>query len=159
MRELQPVVPGRVASNAQTFGQEEADASAADAAANPGSTVQPPPAPPDTQARGVNYVSIVFILVVLCPIAIAYARRIWHRGAPPVTPLPQDVRDRLNQVSATVESIALEVERIGESQRFITRALTDDQTRSLGEGAMQPIPVARDSEPVEQKRGDPAGRR
>jgi len=83
-------------------------------------------------------IPIVFTVCVLMPIAIAYARRIWKRGATIIAPVPQEVRDRLDRMSEAVESIALEVERIGEGQRFVTKVMSESG-RSLGAGAAQPI--------------------
>jgi hypothetical protein len=37
--------------------------------------------------------------------------------------LPSDVAERLERIERAVESTAIEVERIGEGQRFLTRAL------------------------------------
>jgi hypothetical protein len=58
-----------------------------------------------------------------------------------VPPVPTEIRDRLEQLGQSVESIALEVERIGEGQRFMTKVMTESG-RALGAGAAQPIPVA-----------------
>ena len=53
--------------------------------------------------------------------------------------------DRLNRLDQSVDSIAIEVERIGEGQRFVTRVMTEQgQRASVGAGA--PVPVARDGE-------------
>jgi prefoldin subunit 5 len=97
-------------------------------------------------------IPIVFTIFVLAPIAIAYARRIWRRPAP-VAPAPsRELQDRLDQLAQAVESIAVETERIGEGQRFLTRVMTE-QGRQLGPGPAQPVavPVLR-AEPVEQPR-------
>lgn len=61
-------------------------------------------------------------------------------GATVIAPVPREVTDRLEQMGQAVESIAIEVERIGEGQRFLTRVM-GDQTRQLGVGAAQPIAV------------------
>lgn len=37
----------------------------------------------------------------------------------------QELSDKVDRVGQAVEAIALEVERIGESQRFLTRVLSD----------------------------------
>jgi len=67
----------------------------------------------------------MFIVVVLLPISIAFARRIWRRSAAVVSSLPQEVMDRLTRLDHAVDSIAVEVERIGEGQRFMTRVLAE----------------------------------
>jgi hypothetical protein len=71
-------------------------------------------------------VSVVFgtMAIVLFPLVRAWARRIEGRGAAPA-PLPPGVADRLERIERAVESIAVEVERISEGQRFVTRVLAD----------------------------------
>lgn len=118
----------------------QADLAVAKAAAVPGAVVEPPRQPESGPPEGVVAIFIVFTLFVLCPIAVAYARRLWKRGATVVAPVPHEVTDRLEQMGQMVESIALEVERIGEGQRFLTRVMSD-QSRQLGAGAAQPIQV------------------
>lgn len=91
----------------------------------------------------------IFIVVVLFPISVAYARRIWRRGAAAVTALPADLAERLSSLDQAIESIAIEVERIGEGQRFVTRVMTDNAGRAVGAGAAEPVrQPARDPVPV-----------
>lgn len=73
-----------------------------------------------------------FTLVILLPISIAFARRIWRRSTTAVAALPADLLERLNRMESAVESTALEVERIGEGQRFLTR-LMSDRMGAIGE--------------------------
>jgi len=133
----------------------QADAAVAAAAAVPGAIVEPPPyrrsGPPDE----VFAIPIVFTLAVLMPISIAYARRIWKRGATVIAPVPREVQDKLDQLSDAVESIGLEVERIGEGQRFITKVFSEQSGRSLGAGAAQAIPVPQRGEHIAVPRAEP----
>ena len=128
-----------VASADQAIAQ--ADAAVATAASVPGAVVEPPPyqrqGPPDE----VFAIPIVFTLAVLMPIAIAYARRIWKRGATVIAPVPREVQEKLEQLTDSVESIGLEIERIGEGQRFITKVFTETNARLLNQGPAQPIAV------------------
>lgn len=117
-----------------------ADQSVAKAAAVPGATVEPPRPERNGPTEEMVAIPIVFTIFVLMPIAVAYARRIWKKGATVIAPVPQEVRDRLDRMSEAVESIALEVERIGEGQRFVTKVMTESG-RALGAGAAQPIGV------------------
>jgi hypothetical protein len=80
----------------------------------------------------------VFIFAVLFPLTIAYARRIWRRGAAVVASVPAELADRLTRIEQAVDAIAVEVERIGESQRYMTN-LFNDSPRALGVGAADPI--------------------
>ncbi|WP_411282243.1 hypothetical protein [Gemmatimonas sp.] len=128
---------GRISSVDQQL--QRADAAVAEASALPGATVEPRQVrsgPPDE----IIAIPIVFTLAVLMPLAIAYSRRIWKRGATIVAPVSKDVTDRLEAMGQAVESIAIEVERIGEGQRFLTRVMSD-KGRSLGVGAAEPIAV------------------
>jgi hypothetical protein len=57
------------------------------------------------------------------PIARAYAKKL-ERGAD--TPrIPSDVSARLERMEQAIDSIAVEVERISEGQRFTTKLLAD----------------------------------
>lgn len=103
-----------------------ADAQVARTASVPGAVVTPPQVvrrgPPE---ETFIVVPIVFLLMLL-PMSIAMARRIWRRGSNPVQQqLPSDLGDRLARLEQMGETTALEVERIGEGQRFVTRILTD----------------------------------
>lgn len=103
-----------------------ADAKVAATASVPGAVVAPPRiirnGPPE---EAFIAIPIVFMCLML-PIIIAYARRIWRRPTASVTTqLPSDLGDRLARLEQMGETTALEVERIGEGQRFVTRLLTD----------------------------------
>jgi hypothetical protein len=118
----------------------KADAAVAQAAAIPGATTEPPRPERNGPPDEIFIIPIVFTLAVLMPMAIAYSRRIWKRGATVIAPIPKEVTDRLDAMGEAVESIAIEVERIGEGQRFLTRVMSD-KGKSLGVGAAEPIPV------------------
>ena len=68
-------------------------------------------------------ISIVFTLFVLFPLAIAAARLIWKRGSAARPALPEATSKRLERIEQAVDSIAIEVERISEGQRFVARLL------------------------------------
>ena len=69
--------------------------------------------------------SLISATIVLTPIARAWGRRIENQSKPPALPnvAAQDARfDRLEQA---VEAVAIEVERIAEGQRFVTKLLAE----------------------------------
>jgi hypothetical protein len=105
----------------------EADAAVAKAAAVPGAVQEPPLPVRHGPPEEVWILSGIFIVTVLMPIALAYARRIWKRGATVIAPVPREVQGRLDELANAVESIGLEVERIGEGQRFITRVFSEQR--------------------------------
>jgi hypothetical protein len=70
---------------------------------------------------------VLFICVTVAtigvPIAKAYARRLDRE---PRTPsLPPEVSGRLERMEQALDSIAIEVERISEAQRFTTKLLAE----------------------------------
>jgi len=70
--------------------------------------------------------------VIGVPIARAFARRIENRPRDPIT--PPDVTARLERMEQAIDSIAIEIERISEGQRFTTKLLSDRGERRVGEG-------------------------
>ena len=66
-------------------------------------------------------VPVLFILCVGLPLAIAYSRRIWRRAGEAAGALPKEIMDRLQRMDQNIDAIALEVERIGENQRYLTK--------------------------------------
>jgi hypothetical protein len=78
-----------------------------------------------TTGGEVAIVAIIFGTVsgMVYPLVRAWARRLESRGA---STLPlQHVEDRLDRIERAVESIALEVERVSEGQRFVTKLLAE----------------------------------
>lgn len=77
----------------------------------------------------------VFSFMLLVPFAIQLARRMFspNRG-----PSRSDVaeraaiQDRMDKMESSIDAVALEVERIGEGQRFLTQAMVSG---SIGAGA------------------------
>ncbi|MEP6620680.1 MAG: hypothetical protein ABJE47_15250 [bacterium] len=68
-------------------------------------------------------VSMIPIMVIGLPIARAYARRLEHK--PMGTAVSPEVAARLERMEQSIDSIALEVERISEGQRFTTKLLAE----------------------------------
>jgi hypothetical protein len=62
------------------------------------------------------------IIAIGYPLARAYARRIESKPAPAVSP---DVAARLERMEQAIDTIAVEVERISEGQRFTTKLLAE----------------------------------
>jgi hypothetical protein len=63
--------------------------------------------------------------VFLMPLSIAFARRIWKRGSAVVTAFPKEIGERLGRLEQSAEATAIEIERIGEGQRFLTKLFTE----------------------------------
>jgi hypothetical protein len=70
--------------------------------------------------------SAVFIIFVLAPIAFAAARMLWKRTSrAPAPAISGDSAKRLERLEQGMDAIAIEVERISEGQRFVTRLLSE----------------------------------
>ena len=69
-----------------------------------------------------------FSMIILLPLSIAYARRIWRRSAAPPA-LPPEFNDRMSNLERGIEAVAIEVERVGEGQRFVTQLLAEADHR------------------------------
>jgi hypothetical protein len=54
------------------------------------------------------------------------ARRGWRRDGAEIPAVPGALTDRLTHIEQSVDAIALEVERIGEGQRFMTRLFAEN---------------------------------
>jgi hypothetical protein len=80
----------------------------------------------------------VFTLAVLFPISLGVTRWLWKRGPKggPVAsagPSPE-VLERLSRMEHTMDSVAVEVERISEGQRFVTKLMNESGPKALGVG-------------------------
>jgi hypothetical protein len=78
---------------------------------------------------------ICFILFVLSPLALSISRLIWKRGSRAVLHAPAMREDSGEQ---GMDAIAIEVERVSEGQRFVTRLLSE--RNGLGLNAAQSVP-------------------
>jgi hypothetical protein len=102
---------------------------------------QPPATfgPRNMPFRNVNPEPIIisFTLFVLSPIAIAISRLIWKRGSRTMVHAPSaDSSQRLERMEQAMDAIAIEIERVSEGQRFVTRLLSERGGAMLG-GAQQ----------------------
>jgi len=112
----------------------------AQAAAIPGAVVPPPPYIPHGPPDEAYVLGGMFMIIVFLPLSVALARRIWRRSAATVSAFPRELADRLTRLEQTAEATSLEVERIGEGQRFLSRLFTEGEgTRAIGIGAAQPV--------------------
>ena len=124
-------VDGMLAANAAQLSQ---------AAAIPGAVVEPPRFVRRGPTEEAYVLGGIFMFVFLLPLSIAFARRIWRRSATVVTSFPREITERLSRMEQAVEATAVEVERIGEGQRFLTRLFTEGEgARAIGAGAAQPL--------------------
>ena len=85
--------------------------------------------------------SILSIIFVLFPLAIGVARSIFKRSSRPAPPpaVFTETAQRLERLEASVDAIAIEIERVSEGQRFVTKLLSEGQPAPrLGVGQHTP---------------------
>jgi len=133
-------------------------------------TTPPTNVPPQANPYGpidpdaISVVLIILAIGITAPISTAMTR--WLRRRPEAAPPPRDTETilnaRLDRLEQAVDTIAIEIERISEGQRFVTRALTErpasvrpaagdapdsaplgEETPflALGAGPMEPVPI------------------
>jgi hypothetical protein len=96
--------------------------------------------------------SIGLLMMIGLPISIAYARRIW-RGKP-AAPAPRvdEIAPRLERLEQAVDSIAIEIERISEGQRFVTKIFSERPVQAQPAVGEDKGPRALGAGPIEQVR-------
>jgi hypothetical protein len=112
-------------------------------------TVTAPPrtAPPQRNPFDnvdVEPIIITFTLFVLCPIALSISRLIWKRGSVRTQAAPSpESSQRLERMEQAMDAIAIEIERVSEGQRFVTRLLSERGPAAIGVGqhAAEPVRV------------------
>ena len=102
--------------------------------------------PTDRMVNNMVPIFVVFTLFVLCPIALSISRYFWKRGSlPRHAPASPENAQRLERMEQAIDTIAIEIERVSEGQRFVTRLLAENQrVGALAEGQAvgEPVPVA-----------------
>jgi hypothetical protein len=94
--------------------------------------------------REVMTLSVMSIVLIWAPLAVGAARAMMKRASRP-GPSPTaftETAQRLERIEGSVDAIALEVERISEGQRFVTKLLSESQPAPmLGAGQRAPEKV------------------
>lgn len=80
-----------------------------------------------------GFFAMVIAIVVGRPMVRALAKRVENESKRPQ--IPSEVVSRLERMEQSIDTIAVEVERISEGQRFTTRLLSEvrDSARALPE--------------------------
>jgi hypothetical protein len=150
------VLDARIARLEQDIDENSSQLASLDVARQSASTSGAPHWGPDTGNRLDNNatpLAIVFIIFVLSPIAFTASRLVWKRGTRAGTAQSYpDPTPRLERMEQALDSIAIEVERVSEGQRFVTRLMSDNRPSALGAGqpAMEPVRVG-DPQAVERR--------
>ena len=83
----------------------------------------------------VTAISAIVTVFVLAPLAIALARNLWKRGSrAPAPMIDKETAERLRRLEQSIDSIAVEVERISEGQRFVTKLMSEREKLRVESG-------------------------
>ena len=102
-------------------------------------------------AEGILALGALATLTVFAPIAFAAARLMWRRARHPVVAASAaapswENSPRLDRLEQAVDAIALEMERVSEGQRFVTRLLSESHGAQgygrEGQRAPEALPAA-----------------
>jgi hypothetical protein len=126
-----------------------ADAEVAAAAGVPGAAM-PEPRPPNAgPPEEMLVIGTVFTGIALVIVALAYARRLWKGATTVVAQIPAAFEARFTRFEQSLDAVAIEIERVSEGQRFLTKVLAEQSSRALGAGPAQPVEIrAGVAEPV-----------
>ena len=85
-----------------------------------------------------------FFTLLAFPLLYIYLRRRWRKksGGTPVPDMTSESSQRLERLEHGMESIAIEIERVSEGQRFVTRLLSEGQSPIAARRIAEPVPAA-----------------
>jgi len=100
------------------------------------STTPPLPPPPNDYIPEQMIVTVVGIIFIGFPLSIAFARLLWRRathiGAPAqAAQMSAEQGQRFDRLEHAVDAVAIEIERISENQRYLTKVLAEGQEKKL----------------------------
>jgi len=82
------------------------------------------------------FAAVAFVIVssiTVLTIVRGVVRRLERAGSAPPA-IPHDAQARLERVERALESVSIEIERISEGQRFLTKIMTERERPALGDG-------------------------
>lgn len=72
------------------------------------------------------------VMVLGLPLVIVHARKLWMRDSGTRGPTSEMSDHRLERIEQAIDAMAVEVERIAEGQRFVTKLLSDRSHERAG---------------------------
>jgi hypothetical protein len=108
------------------------------------------PPPPQGGGGGSDDAFVVIpsllIVFVVFPLVLAFARRIWKRtpSGPAIPREWSDLPKRIERMEQAIDAVAIEVERVSEGQRFVTRLMTENQLGPMVAAVRASADAARD---------------
>lgn len=81
----------------------------------------------EERTEAIITISAITIFIVVIPLVLVQARRLWKKHSVVLSMTPE-LTQRLDSIERAVESTAIEIERVGEGQRFVTQLLASKAT-------------------------------
>lgn len=72
------------------------------------------------------------LMVLGLPLVIVQARKLWVRDSAAQRGASSETDHRLERIEHAIDAMAVEVERISEGQRFVTRLLSERREERVG---------------------------
>lgn len=107
-------------------------------------TTAPPPDFGGLNPGQVTGIAIVGMIFVLFPLVVVFGVKLLRRGkAAEIPPVVAESAQRMERLEQAVDAIAIEIERVSEGQRFVTRLLTEGSASmlSVGQQPAEPVPL------------------
>ena len=95
----------------------------------PGAVVEPPLN--DGPSERTYILGGFLMVIVFFPLIVARAVRSVRRPSATVATLPPEMLERFARLDQAVDAMAVEIERIGEGQRFVTRLMSERSAPAL----------------------------
>lgn len=114
---------------------QAADAEWSTAAGVPGATVPPRgPRSNDGPPEEMLILGTIFFGIAIVIVAAAWARRLVKGGGKVIAQIPAAFEARFTRLEQSLDAVAIEVERVSEGQRFLTRVFAEQNPRAVGAG-------------------------
>src|SRR6266480_4632154 len=94
--------------------------------------------------KQVMTLSVLAIIFIFFPLATGFSRAFWKRANRVAAPAVfTETAQRLERLAASVDAIAIEIERVSEGQRFVTKLLSDGQAAQMLAAGQRPAEKVR----------------
>jgi len=77
------------------------------------------------------------VMVLGFPLVVVQARKLWMRDSSSVASRSHESDHRLERIEQAIDAMAVEVERVAEGQRYVTKLLADRGQEGVGIAASE----------------------
>lgn len=117
--------------------RDRSDICPSDSAANSGLNLHIEPVSEEELVVAIAGMITSVVIILGIPLVIVHARKIWKRDSASQLTSSSSTDHRLERIEQAIDAMAVEVERVAESQRFMTKLLSDRAQERVGIPASQ----------------------